>query len=465
MTAVVCALLSAAGFYASLTLGEIWPLAWLAPVPLLWLGFGRAGNWTVFLAAWIAYALGSANLLEAYGRVLPLPVLIVALALPSLAFAASVMGTRLVARRISPLAAVLAFAVMWTSFDYAASLGPDGTATSPAYSQVGAPHLIQGAAVFGLWIVTFLLGFVSAAIALALSERRLAPGLIALAVFAANAGFGAWRIAADPSSPTTRIGLAVDDSKGDASFVARSNVALDAVEVYASAARQLASRGATLIVLPEKLAILDAPWRDEAVKQLQGVSNETGATLVAGFDQRGERRLNAALVFQPRAPEPITYLKRRFVAGLEDDFLPGRQSFVLRDRTGVAICKDMDFPEVLRADSIIGKATLLAVPAWDFDRDGYAHARPAIMRGVEGGYAVARAAKQGLLTLSDAYGSVNAILRSDQGGMVTLIGELKRGPGTTVYVEIGDVFAWICIALALTFVGVSFVPASRDSAA
>lgn len=465
MTAIACALLSAAGFYASMALGEIWPLAWLAPVPLLGLAFGRAGNLTVFLAAWIAYALGSANLLEAYGRVLPLPVLIVALALPSLAFAASVMGTRLVARQISPLAAVLAFAVMWTSIDYAASLGPDGTASSPAYSQVGAPYLIQGAAVFGLWIVTFLLGFVSAAIALALSERRLAPAVIALVAFAANAGFGAWRIEADTSSRTTRIGLAVDDSKGDASFVARPDVALDAVEVYAAAARQLASKGATLIVLPEKLAILDAPWRDEAVKQLQGVANDTGATLVAGFDQRGERRLNAALVFLPQAPQPITYLKRRFVAGLEDGFSPGRQSVVLRDQTGVAICKDMDFPEVLRADSMIGRATLLAVPAWDFDRDGYAHARPAIMRGVEGGYAVARAAKQGLLTLSDAHGFVYASQRSDQDGMMTLVGELKRGPGTTLYVEIGDVFPWICIALALAIVGVSFVPVSRDSVA
>src|SRR5260221_243302 len=102
----------------------------------------------------------------------------------------------------------------------------------------------------------------------------------------------------------------------------------------------------------------------------------------------------------------------------------------------------MASPAMLRADSRTLHPTLIAVPAWDFGRDRWWHARLAILRGVEDGFALARAAKDGLLTLSDAQGRVVAMKRSDAGGMVTLVGNLARGPGDTLYLRIGDVFAW-----------------------
>ena len=41
---------------------------------------------------------------------------------------------------------------------------------------------------------------------------------------------------------------------------------------------------------------------------------------------------------------------------------------------------------------------VLFVPAWDFTRDARLHSRVAVMRGVEGGFSVARSAANGLLT-------------------------------------------------------------------
>lgn len=46
------------------------------------------------------------------------------------------------------------------------------------------------------------------------------------------------------------------------------------------------------------------------------------------------------------------------------------------------------------------------MPAWDFVRDGWVHSRIAVVRGVEGDYAVARGADDGLLIPSDARGRV-----------------------------------------------------------
>ena len=71
MTTIVCALLTAAGFYFSLGLGEQWWLAWLAPIPILWLAFGKTNAWQVFFASWAAMALGASSVLRAYGGQLP----------------------------------------------------------------------------------------------------------------------------------------------------------------------------------------------------------------------------------------------------------------------------------------------------------------------------------------------------------------------------------------------------------
>ena len=71
MTSTACALLTAAGFYFSLGLGEQWWLAWLAPIPILWLAFGKTNAWQVFVASWVAMAGRATSVLRAYGGLLP----------------------------------------------------------------------------------------------------------------------------------------------------------------------------------------------------------------------------------------------------------------------------------------------------------------------------------------------------------------------------------------------------------
>src|SRR3954452_9703895 len=156
--AVLCAIASAIGFYLSLNLGSMWPLAWVAPIPVLWLVFGETRGWIAFAATWTAYALGCCNILPAYIGTLPVFVLAMALTVPALGFAGSALGARYVARHISPLAGVFVFASLWTTWDYAASFGQNGTAPSPGDRQVAAPGLIRGASPFGLCLMTCRIG-------------------------------------------------------------------------------------------------------------------------------------------------------------------------------------------------------------------------------------------------------------------------------------------------------------------
>jgi hypothetical protein len=43
---------------------------------------------------------------------------------------------------------------------------------------------------------------------------------------------------------------------------------------------------------------------------------------------------------------------------------------------------------------------------------------------------------------------------------VTLVGDLPRGPGNTVYTKIGDVFAWFAMA-ALLLMNVAALPSKK----
>jgi apolipoprotein N-acyltransferase len=452
MIAAVCALLSGTAMYFSLGMGEIWPLAWLAPIPVLWLAF-REGPWCrVFLAAFIAGVIGSGNILPVYWGTLPPMVLAVMVAGPALIFALSVTGARWIGRRIAPITGVIAFATLWTAFDYLVSFGASGTAASPAYSQVGMPFFIQAASVFGLWVVTFAIGLVAASAAMFGVTRQTQFAMLAVAVFALNAGYGAWRMSSAPKTGVVHVGLAADDAligKGT-----NDEGALAVVQAYADAARTLTVRGSNLIVFPEKVAQLRPEWRGAAMAELETTAHIGHATVVIGFDDDGAGRHNTAMVFFPGGAPPQSYFKRHMVPVLENVFTPGQSSFMLSDRTAVAICKDMDFQATLRADAVL-HPNLFAVPAWDFGKDRWWHARLAIMRGVENGFAVARTANRGLLTLTDAYGRILGQKTSGGGGMVLLQGDLPRGPGVTPYARIGDSFAWLCCALSVLLLGVA----------
>lgn len=106
-----------------------------------------------------------------------------------------------------------------------------------------------------------------------------------------------------------------------------------------------------------------------------------------------------------------------------------------------AICKDMDFPELARDHAQAGVEVML-VPAWDFVRDAWFHQRMAVMRGVEGGYAVIRTAQDGLATVSDDRGRVLAAEHSWSSPEVLLTAEVTPGPGGTLYSGTGDWFGW-----------------------
>jgi apolipoprotein N-acyltransferase len=111
------------------------------------------------------------------------------------------------------------------------------------------------------------------------------------------------------------------------------------------------------------------------------------------------------------------------------------------------ICKDMDFPQLSRQYGNDGTALLL-VPAWDFNADGWLHGRMAILRGVESGFTIARAPKQGVLTVTDDTGRVIAERVTGSEPFTSLMATAPVRHTATIYARYGDWFAWLNLAAA-----------------
>jgi apolipoprotein N-acyltransferase len=479
MDAIACVILTAAGCYFSFGLGDAWWLAWLAPVPVLWLVFGMMQPWKAFLAAWVAFALGLTNMLRAYVNVIPGPILAFNILVPSLLVALAALGARSVMRKVGAFPAILAFAALWAGFDLLLSFDPGaGSIVSPAAAEVAAPGLVQSAALVGFPGVTFLLGAVAAAIAVSLRTRKLAPVLLAAGLFAANAVYGYWRISLS-STDTLRVALIDNNTYGywtafDEPTEKLEQAALRVIDAYTAQIDQLRGQHVQLVVLPENISMISREWRGRVQAKLAAAADATGATIVGGFNMYidGARR-NVAWAFAPRNQTPIIYEKRRLVPGLESAvFTPGPGPRVVPGGIGLEICFDMDFQRMIRRDQAATRPRLLAVLASEIGThgdwskpttaaDAWFHARDAVLRSVENGVPMARSALRGLLTLNDRYGHIAAATRTS-GEFTTLIGDVRLGTagGTTLYDRIGDVFGWLCLVLGTGLVGASLLKAT-----
>jgi apolipoprotein N-acyltransferase len=91
---------------------------------------------------------------------------------------------------------------------------------------------------------------------------------------------------------------------------------------------------------------------------------------------------------------------------------------------------------------------MLIVSASDFVADGWLHGRMAVLRGVEGGFSIARSADLGILTATDDRGRVLAEQNTVIGPpLVTEVATVPVRHDATIYSRFGDWFAWLCMGL------------------
>jgi apolipoprotein N-acyltransferase len=448
MIAIAAAVLSGIMFYLSQGFDNVWILAWLAPLPLLWLTYGRTPTWQVMVASAVAI-LASVGYLLQVSYTPPLGILVPVLTAYVALFCASVWFARFVQHRATPIATLFAFPACWTAVEFLMEIrSPNGSYGALAYSTVSAPLLIQSASLLGLSAVTFLICLFANTLAMALRPTRAAAVAIGLGslICAGNVVFGIVRLE-QPQPATARVAGIVDQTTAVNAWHAHSlSAAREVTETYASEIRSAAKQGATFVVTSEG-DMTSIPGAQSAVlAPLIAASRQTGVQIIAGFNSNTPPA-DFALSITPDG-SVARYDKRHPVPGLENRFTPGQVSGWLGHDRAMEICKDMDFPGTIRPDAARG-ARLMGVPAGDFGIDRWQHGRMAVMRDVEDGFAMVRAAHDGLIIVSDAQGRLVAAKQDAPTGLTMVVADLPLGPGPTLYTRIGDVFPWLCLIFSV----------------
>lgn len=242
-----------------------------------------------------------------------------------------------------------------------------------------------------------------------------------------------------------------------------------------------------LIVWPE----VPAPFYlndDPAFRSvIERIAQRSRSFVLLGYvDRIGESASNSAGLVSPAGQVVSRYDKiqlvpfgeyvplSEWVSGLVGkmtrqvgDFKPGSEytlSPIDDHRLATVICYESIFPGLVRQFTRDGAELLVVITndGW-FGKTSapYQHLRMGVVRAVENGRYIVRAANTGISAIIDPRGRV--LSPTPIGTRTVLDGEVEFRRERTVYVEYGDWFAWVTIALGIGAFGIAFVRLRRNS--
>lgn len=441
----MCLLASAVLLTFSMPPYTLWPLAFVALVPLIagarGLGFQwgcRFGFvWGFLVAAattpwfWSIFRGSSAALWTLLGGFWGL----------SLGLVRQVFAQREAAAR--PVLSALVAATCWTGVEYfRAEVWPLKFALcSLGSTQVVGPFLPLMAFV-GLTGVTLLVAAVNVLLALALERRDARPAAVAaaLAALALAARFV-------PVTLTEGPGHAPG---GPAVKVALLQAEGAVVPEMATMSRQPAAKDVDLLVWPE-YCVFDFPLEVPALQQaFDEVAREHHATFLYGGKQHADHHWYDTIFALDSAAKPLGWFHKAQPIPLFDDGLPGKEFAPIatpQGPLGVMVCYDSDFSWISRRITDAG-AELLVVPTLDAASWGSTQHQQRVplcqARAVENGRWLVRAASSGVSAIIAPDGTVTARLDA---GVGLLPGTVRRLTGRTPFTRGG----WLLAPLSLAF--------------
>lgn len=354
------------------------------------------------------------------------------------------------------------------------------------YALMPAPIAMQTAALIGLWGVTLAAFLIFAAPVLLVSasraERR--AGLIAFAavalIAAAHLGFGAWRLAgaADPaeaSGPAIRImqpGIAQDrrwvieaaeETMTRYLDVSQSAGGLDGVDVLVwpeSAfpfilTERPSALAAIADLLPEGTSLITGAARAErtAGGEAPLVFNsvyviDSGGEIAAAYDKVHLVPFGEYLPFRTL----LEGMGLRQLIALPGGFSPGQRRRSIdvpgAGQAGPLVCYEIVFPgAAIDPDDRPAWLVNVTNDGWYGDTPGpHQHLHQAVVRAVEEGLPLIRAANTGISAIVDPYGRVSA--RLGLGEIGALDGNLSQALEPTPYARFGDTILLVLLGLA-----------------
>jgi apolipoprotein N-acyltransferase len=362
------------------------------------------------------------------------------------------------------------------------------------YSQVTLLPIAQTASIVGVYGISLLLAFVASAVAALVLLNGRARWVYSAIAVTLVAGLMWWGTARLRTSALLRAGdpVRVAVIQGNIEQEDKWNPELrDAItDKYSGMTRQALGAGASFVLWPES----STPFyfehdliRGATIRRL---ARESGATLLIGSDQvepvkathpeqKPEAKYyNAAFLVRPDGQVGAVYRKMHLVPFGEyvplqnlfffvgpiveavSAFTPGQEPVLLPvggHMVSTAICYEVIFPDLIR--SFVGKGsemlTTITNDAW-YGRSSaaYQHWDQASMRAIEQGRYLARAANTGISGFVDPYGRV--LKKTDLFHEAVVVEDLRFIKDRTVYSRIGDLAAWLSLAITAAALATSF---------
>ncbi len=359
------------------------------------------------------------------------------------------------------------------------------------YSQTTVLPVAQLASVLGVYGLSALVALVNAAIAYAICGtgwRRAATLALAVASVAGVAAWGARRVAVgafvtggDPIRVALIQGNIAQDDKWDPAM--RQSI----LDTYLTMTRAAAESDPQLVIWPESSTPFTFAEDRAGGDAVRGVVREMGIPLLLGSDHLERsaevKYYNAAFLLGPDGETEAVYHKihlvpfgefvpmrrllffaERLVEGVAD-FSPGSVPVTLPiggHLASTAICYEVVYPGLMRQFVLAGSELLTTITndAWyGASSAPHQHFEQASMRAIEQGRYLVRAANTGISGIVDPYGQVEA--RTGIFEPATVVGDVRFLDELTVYGIIGDLFAYLCLAVTLAAVLTTLVRRGR----
>ena len=474
MRAAALAVLSGVLYFSSYTGFDLWPLTWVAFVPVVIAidgGSGRRG----FLLGWLFGAvmhLGGftwvSHMLATFGG-LPEPLAFVGYVLFCI-------GHGLVYAVFGGFVARLSRFPLWAtvplSIVAAEQLVPRVFRHYTAAAQLPWLEVVQITEVGGIHAVGALVGLVNGALATLWLGRGRLPLLVASATVALCAGWGSWRMAdvADEPGDTLLVGVAQNNRGG----WDKHRHPLEAVQELQVQTSELAAQGAELVVWPE--AAWSQPIPHDAAQMPKAVVGDAGVPLVVGALSRESRHTpiaNTALLVDEHRRILGSYEKRALL--IFGEYLPFGDVFpklydlvptsrLLRGtstaslvldghKLGVFICYEAILPEyvhdIMRDPS--GPPDLLVNLTNDSwygqGPEQVQHLALARLRSVELRRALVRSTNTGISAIVDATGAL--VAETENWAADTALAPVTLRSDLTLALRLGAWPGWLAVFLAL----------------
>jgi len=500
-TLLLCAL---SGLLLSLAFppAGLWPLAWVALVP--WIAALRAGSrFGALLGSWIGGMVFFGALLY-WLSLFGLSVWLIVTVLLGAALAIWGGCVRRI-EHLRPAARVLGTAVLWCGMEWARGLGTYGfTWGWLGYSQSPKISVLPFAHYTGTLGLSFLIVLANTSLAEVLvaiiGKRPVIVGVgravLGCALAAALLGGASLKVGSRGPARGPWVRAAVIQGSDHGPLTVKDvNVALTpeeqthTLDVYEALTVKAASQSPALVVWPESVLPADPEDDPRTAARMSAIVRRSNVWLLAGglgTDDRG-RPVNSAYLYTPTGHplrrydkvqlvpfgeyvpmrERLPFLKRYNVR--EQDFVAGITHKPLQAGTisvGPTICFESTFPAITW-DLVRKGAQVLVIitnDAW-FGRTAAAaqHQQIAVLRAVESGRWVLRAASTGISSIISPEGRV--VKRAEMYERRALAADVQLLAGQPVGVRLGPVFGWGMVALSISWVIAPFAVRGRAGAA